>query len=499
MSSSPRAVNKRRPRLKSGTSTDSLLLAAVKIVTLASAMVNTMILSHSLSLTSYGTYAQGVLLVAVCSDGTILGMVDAVNYFFNRGGPNASARDYVRTILGLQTVIGLVTAAVLVAARGAISGYFSNPLLEPLIVLLALRPMLTNMMSMLQVLVVSIGRARAIAVRNLGFSALKLTAVLITALVTSSIAVLFIMLLALDLASVLWFWDCFRRWKYLLLPTRPRWALTRDILGFALPMGVYVMTSSVMRQVGALVIGMHEPTERYAVYANASTVLPLDVIPASFLTVIIPIVTRYLGAGRKDLVRRLFRNYLAVGYLTTVTFCVAAMVVAPEVIQVLYGARYLGGLAVFRLYLITTMVRFAGLSLILSAAGRTRTLMAVSLVAIAANIVACPTLYALLGFVGPAAASVAVNLVMTLTLLRLSLKEIDGGLASAFDVRTLGRYVLTTAAAALGGQALRMLLHTLGVPVLGVAVAVLCGVSAAVLLLNRGAVITSLREINAMK
>ncbi|MBW3069370.1 MULTISPECIES: oligosaccharide flippase family protein [unclassified Actinomyces] len=492
-------VKLRRPGIKSGTSTDSLLLASVKVVTLASAMVNTMILSHSLSLTAYGTYAQGVLLVAVCSDGTILGMVDAVNYFFNRGGRNASAREYVRTILGLQTVIGLVTAIVLVVARGAIGGYFSNPLLEPLIVLLALRPMLTNMMSMLQVLVVSIGRARAIAVRNLAFSALKLTAVLITALVTSSIAVLFVMLLALDLASVLWFWDCFRRWQYLLLPARPRWLLARDILAFALPMGVYVMTSSVMRQVGALVIGMYETTERYAVYANASTVLPLDVIPNSFLTVIIPIVTRYLGAGRKDLVRRLFHHYLAVGYLTTVTFCVATMVVAPEVIQVLYGARYLGGLAVFRLYLITTMVRFAGLSLILSAAGRTRTLMAVSLAAVAANIVACPAMYALLGFVGPAVASVGVNLAMTCVLLRLSLKEIDGGFASAFDARTLGRFALTAAAVALAGQGLRAVLHALGVPVLGIAVAVLCAVSAAILLLNRRSLATSLREINAMK
>ncbi|MDU0349609.1 oligosaccharide flippase family protein [Actinomyces sp. MRS3W] len=499
MSADSRVAKTRRPRLKSGTSADSLLLASVKIITLASAMVNTMILSHSLSLTAYGTYSQGVLLVAVCSDGTILGMVDAVNYFFNRGGRNGSSRDYVRTILGLQTIIGLITAVVLVVARGAIGGYFSNPLLEPLIVLLALRPMLTNMMSMLQVLVVSIGRARAIAVRNLAFSALKLTSVLITALVTSSIAVLFVMLLALDLLSVLWFWDCFRRWQYLLLPARPRWVFVRDILVFALPMGVYVMTSSVMRQVGALVIGLYETTERYAVYANASTVLPLDVIPNSFLTVIIPIVTRYLGAGRQDLVRQLFRHYLAVGYLTTVTFCVATMVAAPEVIQVLYGARYLGGLTVFRLYLITTMVRFAGLSLILSAAGRTRTLMTVSLVAIAVNIVACPLAYSLLGFVGPAVASVAVNLAMTCVLLRLSLREIDGSFASAFDARTLGRYTVTTIAVALLGWALRAALHALHLPVLGIAVAVLCAVSAVVLLLNRQALTTSLREINAMK
>lgn len=338
-----------RPR--SGSAVDSLLLAGVKFVTLGSTMANTMILSRSLSLEAYGTYAQGVLLVALGADATVLGLVDAVNYFFNRDRRQDVAREYVNSIFVIQTAVGLVTAVLLVALRGAIGGYFSNPMLPALVVLLALRPMLTNMTSMFQVLIMSIGRAKAIAIRNIVFSALKFTAVLITALLTSSIAVLFAMLLALDALSVLWFWDCFRRWKYMIRLIRPRWDRIREILAFSLPMAVYVLTASLMRQVGELVIGMHESTQRYAIYANCATILPLDVVSASFLTVIIPIVTRYIGAGRKDRVRLLFRHYLAVGYLTTVTFSVSCFVVAPEAIQVLYGARYLPGYAVFCLYL----------------------------------------------------------------------------------------------------------------------------------------------------
>ena len=97
------------------------------------------------------------------------------------------AREYVNSIFVIQTAIGLVTAVLLVALRGAIGGYFSNPMLPALVVLLALRPMLTNMTSMFQVLIMSIGRAKAIAIRNIVFSALKFTAVLVTALLTSSI------------------------------------------------------------------------------------------------------------------------------------------------------------------------------------------------------------------------------------------------------------------------------------------------------------------------
>lgn len=214
---------------------------------------------------------------------------------------------------------------------------------------------------------------------------------------------------------------------------------------------------------------------------------------------IIPIVTRYIGAGRKDRVRLLFRHYLAVGYLTTVTFSVSCFVVAPEAIQVLYGARYLPGYTVFCLYLVTTMVRFASLSLILSAAGRTKALMVISLTAVVLNAVLCVVLYALMGFVGPAVASVAVNVGMTAVLIRLSLKEMDGGLATAFDAGALGLYSLSTLAAALGGWALRRALVALGLPALVITVLVMCAVSATVLLLNIKSLTASLRALNSMK
>ena len=97
-----------RPR--SGSAVDSLLLAGVKFATLGSTMANTMILSRSLSLEAYGTYAQGVLVVALCADATVLGLVDAVNFFFNRDSRESVTREYVNAIFVMQVVIGMITA-----------------------------------------------------------------------------------------------------------------------------------------------------------------------------------------------------------------------------------------------------------------------------------------------------------------------------------------------------------------------------------------------------
>ena len=115
------------------------------------------------------------------------------------------------------------------------------------------------------------------------------------------------------------------------------------------------------------------------------------------------------------------------------------------------------------------------------------------------NAVLCVALYALMGFVGPAVASVAVNVGMTAVLIRLSLREMDGGLATAFDAGALGLYALSTLAAALGGWALRRALVALGLPALVITVLVMCAVSAAVLLINIKSLAASLRALNSMK
>lgn len=482
-----------------GASADSLFLAFVKFFTLGTGIINTMILSHSLTLEAYGTYSQGNLIVTLCADATILGLADAANYFFNRGSDRGRLEDYVNTVFTIQLVVGTATALGIVLAQESIVGYFDNPLLRPIFVYIAFRPMLTNMASVMQVLVVSVGKARMIAVRNAAFSLLKLLAVLLTALVTSSVAILFAVLLVLDLLTAAWFWAIFRRSRFAVRPVPLRAPLVREILAFSVPMAVYVLTNSFTRQLGALVIGANESTGDYAIYANCATVLPLDVVSASFLTVMVPLVTRYIGSGDFPKARELFRHYLAIGYLTTATFSVACLVVAPEMVRVLYGESYLPGLPVFRLYLVAGMVKFANLSLILSASGKTRSLMAVSVSSVVVNAAACVAAYSAIGFEGPAVATVAVYVATMAALLFMSMRELRGRVSDAFDPRAVASYVASTASAAALGVAAKALLSLAGVPWLLSAALTALLVVGVTLLLNRKHLAASLRAINRMK
>lgn len=66
-----------------GASWDSVFLTFVKLVTTLTAILQTKILSVGLSLSDYGTYSQANVVVSVCTAILLLGLVDAINYFYN--------------------------------------------------------------------------------------------------------------------------------------------------------------------------------------------------------------------------------------------------------------------------------------------------------------------------------------------------------------------------------------------------------------------------------
>ena len=66
-----------------GATWDSIFLTIVKFITTFTAILQTKILSVGLSLTDYGTYSQANVIVSISASILLLGLGDAINYFFN--------------------------------------------------------------------------------------------------------------------------------------------------------------------------------------------------------------------------------------------------------------------------------------------------------------------------------------------------------------------------------------------------------------------------------
>ena len=77
-----------------GPAFDSLLLAIIQIVTYATNIITTKVLSISLSLKEYGTYSTVNTVITIAAAITLFGLGDSMNYFFNRDlGKNTENRE----------------------------------------------------------------------------------------------------------------------------------------------------------------------------------------------------------------------------------------------------------------------------------------------------------------------------------------------------------------------------------------------------------------------
>lgn len=419
-----------------GAASDSILLAFVRVVTMLVAILQTKILSVGLSLADYGTYSQAHVISAIFTSMTILGLGDAINYFYNGTSGEGSAEKrirYANTIVAIEIIFGAIVGVGLLLGQGLVVAYFSNEAVRKLLWVVALLPMLNNLLVLNQVLFVSIGKAKVIAVRNLIVSVLKVIIFYAATSIFKNLVVIYIALVGLELAQLILFQVVLRKEGVAINPFKADFSLLKTIMKYALPMGVFALTNTLLRDVDKLVIGYVADAETLAIYTNCSKVLPFDIIASSFATVLIPYIMRYISSKSYGDATRLFKSYLKVGYYSVWLLGMAIICVSETAICFLYAEKYLPGKAIFAVYIIDSLVRFASMHLIITADGQSKLLMKYSLISLAANTVLDIALYYLMGTIGPAVATTIVTVGYTVAVLHKSIRILNISWKEAFD------------------------------------------------------------------
>lgn len=425
-----------------GAAVDSIILVFVQVITSILGLVVTKLLSVHFSLQEYGTYSQGMLIVTTTSSIIILGLTNAVNYFYNKTPDEEEKRSYVSTIFSVQYVLGLLSAILIIVIQNPIINYFNNEQLRGAIYIVAWLPLLQNLIPMLQVLFVSVGKAKLIAVRNLVISIARLVAVVVACYVTKNIIHIFYVLLVLDISQVVFFFVWFSRLKYTIGIRHANIKFLKPIFAFSIPMAVYILTNALSRDLDKYVISFMSDTETLAIYTNSAKILPFDIVTSSFITVLIPIITRLIGNHKYEGAKGAFKAYLRLGYIATWIMAFGAVVLSRELMEFLYDAKYLPGLSVFIVYIFVDMIKFANTSIILVAKGKTSILMKCSITALVVNLIFNILSYKIMGMLGPALVTLVVTFGLTFTLLFFGASEIDTSILNLFNWKEMGLIIL---------------------------------------------------------
>lgn len=425
-----------------GAATNSIILTFVQAITTMLGLIVTKLLSVNFSLQEYGTYSQALLVITTVTSISVLGLTNATNYFYNKTKEEDKQKKYIATIFSIQYIIGVFAALAIIIFRSQIASYFENERLMGILTIIAFMPILQNLISMYQVLFVSIGKAKVIAIRNLLVSIIRLLAVVVACFVLSNIVTVLVVVVCLDVFQVIYFFCLFRKYKYPIDIRDSRLNLTREILTFGIPMSIYVLTNSLSRDIDKYIISAFANTEMLAIYSNAAKVLPFDIITSSLITVLIPIITRMINEKKYEEAKEIFKLYLRIGYILTFIFVGGAIAVSKDLMLCLYDEKYLAGLPVFIIYLVVDLIRFANVTTILSGAGKTKILMSISVITMSLNAVLNIIGYKLMGLVGPALVTLLLTLGMTIALLYFGAREIYTRIIELFDFKEIGIIVI---------------------------------------------------------
>ena len=431
-----------RRNLSNGTSGDAIFLIMIKLVTMVLGFAITRLLSEYLSVYDYGTYSHVLLIVSTLSSITILGMMDGVNFFYCCEQNEQIRERYISSIFALQCIVSAAAGSVVLLLSGPLCLYMENSNLEKLLIYAVALPFLQNLLNMLQVLLVAVGKARLLAIRNLIVSLARLASAVLVVSIIQDVSVVLITTVVLDVGQLVFFGWTLRKNNCVIHLKQASFKLFKRILEYCIPMAVFIAIRAVNRDVDKYMVALLTDTETLAVYANASKVLPFDIVVSSFCTVLVPEITSRVASEDKAGAVSLYKTFLEICYITTLVFCCAALAASPQLMKLLYSDKYLSGLPVFCIYIFVDMLYFANITLILSAAGKTKTLMTLGIGSLVLNVILNALGYRWMGLIGPAVVTLLLTLLMGVVMLRLSAGVLGVSIGRFFDIRFFCLFVL---------------------------------------------------------
>ena len=244
----------------------------------------------------------------------------------------------------------------------------------------------------------------------------------------------------LDFIQTVYFTSSLKKAGYEIHIFRFDTGLIKEILLYCIPMAMFCVVKSLTRDCDKFIISFFTDTETLAVYANASKLLPFDIVMGAFVTVLQPYFTRYISEKKYEETRKLYQYFLEISFIFTAVMAVGAICASPEVMEFLYTKKYLSGVPVFIIYTIIDIVGILNLTFILCAAGKTKTVMYASLGTFWANLVLNLVFFRCLGITGPALSSLLVMVVQGIALLILCCREMKAKVTQVFDVRYMLKF-----------------------------------------------------------
>lgn len=416
---------------------DALKLTTSKIITMVLSMATAMLLSRFRSLEEYGTYSQLSVVINLIISVIMMGLPNSVNFFLARAETEDSKRKFLSIYYTLSTLLGFVAGLMLVLSTPLIISYFNNPLIDNFVYVLAIYPWALIMLSSIDHVLIVYGKANSVMLFRISNSIAILSIIFIVEFFDLTFNHYMGMFICLEsLFSLLVYFIVYRTSGKLSLDFNLH--DINKILRFSLPLGLASVVGQLSVELDKLLIGKFFSTEDVAIYTNAAREMPVTIIASALTAVLMPRLVRLLRDKQYYDVIKIWGSSIEISFIIICFVSFGMIVFAPDVISLLYSDKYLPGVNVFRVYSLVLLLRVTYFGMILSSIGKTKFIFYSSVLALALNVILNYSFYLVLGFVGPAYATlVSILLVQVLQLLATA-KSINIRFVEIFPWKKIG-------------------------------------------------------------
>ncbi|MBQ5825699.1 MAG: oligosaccharide flippase family protein [Clostridia bacterium] len=438
---------------------NAVKLTAAKFITLGISMVSSMLLARFRSLTEYGTYSQMMMAVSLVSSLLMLGLPNSINYFLGKAKSDEERADFLSVYYTLSTLLSLIVGAALVASVPLLEIYFKNDLISTFWYFLATYPWTRVIMSGTENLLIAYNKSNMLMVFKVLNSILLLAIILIIQVFGGTFVQYIILYLVVEGAFTLWTYIIAKKNAKKLRVSFNK-ELIKSIFKFSVPIGLASVVGTLNIELDKLVITSVFSTEDLAIYTNASKELPVSIIATSITAVLLPQVVKLMHNDKKEEAVKLWKSATTISFAIISFIAIACFVFAPEVIEVMYSAKYLPGVSVFRVYCLVLFCRCTYFGMMLNATGKTKFILYSSIGTLLLNFSLNYLFYTIMGFTGPAVATLITTVVMAIIQLLYTSKRIKVSFASIFPWKNCGLFILFNGACGAAIYAVKSLVES---------------------------------------
>ena len=422
---------------KSRIGTDSIFMAVTKLIALISTLLSAKMLSTYLSLTQYGSYSIVNTIVTIMTSITIFGLTDCVVYFYNSKKDINEKKKYVNTIFLLEIIIAAIFGVLVCLFSPILSQYFSFKELYLYLFFIVLQPLIENCFSMLTALYIINGKSKLMVLRNIITSVIKLCVICIAVMILKNLLVYFILILATNFIQLFLFWFWCNKINFTINPFNVDFKLVKQILMFGITISIIVLTNSLLKQIDKLYLGGIVSVEEIGIFENASKQLPFDIIATSLVTIVTPLISKFVIERKNAKLASMLKCYLTLCFASVFILAFPAILCSDDIILLLYSEDFLPGNNIFKVYTLVEIVKFCNLSIILVSDNKKAELGIVSIFALLLNLGLNRTMFSAYGTIGVAFSTLIVTLLLQAYLLIRSSTIIKTKILDILDLKRI--------------------------------------------------------------